>query len=60
MLFFTSIFSRDPEALQFVTYCNGLLAPAIINTGKEYTDRLWKAGPDRIYVEPIAPPLGTL
>ena len=52
--------SRDPEALQFVTYCNGLLAPAIINTGKEYTDRLWKVGPDRIYVEPIAPPLGTL
>ena len=52
--------SRDPEALQFVTYCNGLLAPEIVKEGKLYTDRLWKASGEKIYNEPLLPPLGTL
>ena len=52
--------SRDAEALQFVTYCNGLLAPEIVQEGSMYTDRLWKASGEKIYHEPIVPPLGTL
>ena len=52
--------SRDAEALQFVTYCNGLLAPEIVRDGSLYTDRQWKASGEKVYHEPILPPLGTL
>jgi hypothetical protein len=53
--------SKDPEAMQFINYCNGLLAPVVIASSTEvWTDKDWDSAPERVYIEPIAPPVGTL